>query len=83
MLIQPFKNVLHYDTFKTKADGKTVETLQEIQFKQFENSKQIMERIKEANLEKYIGESVEVESKYSIKHIVGYGATSVVYKAGL
>ena len=42
-----------------------------------------MEKIKEANLEKYIGEKIEVESKYNIKNILGYGATSVVYRASL
>lgn len=40
-----------------------------------------MQKIKEAGLEKEIDDSIEVETDYKIKKIVGYGATSVVYKA--
>ena len=40
-----------------------------------------MDKIREIGLEKYIGDKVEVEDKYTIKKILGYGATSVVYKA--
>jgi len=40
-----------------------------------------MQKIKEAGLEKEIEDSITVESAYKIKKIVGYGATSTVYKA--
>lgn len=40
-----------------------------------------MQKIREAGLEKEIDDSIEVEANYKIKKIVGYGATSVVYKA--
>lgn len=40
-----------------------------------------MQKIKDAGLEKEIDDCVEVEANYKIKKIVGYGATSTVYKA--
>jgi hypothetical protein len=40
-----------------------------------------MQKIKEAGLENEIDDCIEVENNYKIKKIVGYGATSVVYKA--
>ena len=40
-----------------------------------------MDKIKKAGLDKYITESVLVEAKYVIKSLIGYGATSAVYKA--
>ena len=40
-----------------------------------------MKKIKEAGLENEIEDSIEVEANYKITKIVGYGATSTVYKA--
>jgi hypothetical protein len=40
-----------------------------------------MEMIKRAGLEDKIESSIEVEENYQIKKVVGYGATSTVYKA--
>lgn len=37
--------------------------------------------IKKAGLEDKIESSIEVEENYQIKKVVGYGATSTVYKA--
>ena len=54
---------------------------QSVQYKEFEKSQKTMDKIREAGLDKYIGDKVEVESKYNIKKILGYGATSVVYLA--
>jgi len=81
MLIKKFENVLSYDTVKTVQGANKLELLQSIAFKEFEKSQGTMEKIREAGLEKYIGDKVEVEDKYTIRKILGYGATSVVYKA--
>jgi len=40
-----------------------------------------MEKIRKAGLDRYIGNNVLVEAKYVIKSLIGYGATSAVYKA--
>jgi len=40
-----------------------------------------MKYIKDAGLENEIGASISTEKSYKIKKIVGYGATSVVYKS--
>lgn len=55
--------------------------LEKIKFREFKKSSKTMQKIKEAGLENEIDDSIEVESLYKIKKIVGYGATSVVYKA--
>ena len=40
-----------------------------------------MQKIKSAGLENYIGQSVVVEDKYCLQSVIGYGATSAVYRA--
>lgn len=55
--------------------------LKKIKYHTFEKSEETLKYIKEAGLEKEIGSSIVTEKNYKIKKIVGYGATSVVYKA--
>ena len=54
---------------------------QKVQHRKYENSAQTMQKIKNAGLDCEIDDVIEVEKKYRIQKIVGYGATSVVYKA--
>ena len=71
MLTKQFSKVLHYQ-------GNTNER---IQYRKFENSAETLRKIKEAGLSEDIERFIEVEDIYSIDKIVGYGATSVCYKA--
>jgi|TARA_B110000305_G_C18985930_1_gene423827 hypothetical protein len=56
-------------------------TNERIQYRKFENSPDTLKKIKEAGLQEDIEKFIEVEDIYSIDKIVGYGATSVCYKA--
>ena len=56
-------------------------TNERIQYRKFENSQDTLRKIKEAGLQEDIEKYIEVEDIYSIDKIVGYGATSVCYKA--
>ena len=55
--------------------------MEKIKFREFKKSTRTMKKIKEAGLENEIEDSIEVEANYKITKIVGYGATSTVYKA--
>lgn len=57
------------------------EKLQKIKYHTFEKSKETMKYIKDAGLENEIDSSIVTEKNFKIRKIVGYGATSVVYKA--
>ena len=79
MLVKKYPNVLLYNSIKSQKDS--TERLEKIKFREFKKSEKTMQKIKEAGLENEIDDSIEVETNYKIKKIVGYGATSVVYKA--
>jgi hypothetical protein len=57
------------------------ESLQKIKFHTFQKSVETMKYIKDAGLEKEIDAAIVTEKNFKIRKIVGYGATSVVYKA--
>jgi len=86
MLSTKFSHVLKYNPVPSFADGKCDveidgEKFKRIKFHTFEKSKETLKYIKEAGLENEIGASIITERNYKIRKIVGYGATSVVYKA--
>lgn len=55
--------------------------MEKIKFREFKKSTRTLKKIKDAGLENEIDDSIEVEANYKITKIVGYGATSTVYKA--
>ena len=71
MLTKQFNKVLYYH-------GNTNER---IQYRRFENSPDTLRKFNEAGLSDDIEKYIEVEDVYSIDKVVGYGATSVCYKA--
>ena len=81
MLVKKYPNVLLYNSIKTLNDLDKTERLEKVKFREFKKSDKTMQKIKEAGLENEIDDCIEVETTYKIKKIVGYGATSVVYKA--
>ena len=81
MLVSKYENVLLYDVAKARHGHKRIQLLEKIKFRQFQKSEKTMEKIRKAGLDRYIGNNVVVEAKYAIKSLIGYGATSAVYKA--
>lgn len=81
MLTKKFNHILQFNPLKSKDGIELRGRLDKIKFREFKKSSKTMQKIREAGLEKEIGDSIEVEANYKIKKIVGYGATSVVYKA--
>lgn len=87
MLNTKFGFVLSYNPINLPSDEHQAdleqdgEQLKRIKFHTFEKSKETMKYIKEAGLENEIGASIVTEKNFKIRKIVGYGATSVVYKA--
>ena len=81
MLTKKFHHVLQFNPMKSKDGKDNRGRLEKIKFREFKKSSRTMQKIKEAGLENEIDDSIEVEANYKIKKIVGYGATSVVYKA--
>ena len=81
MLVKKFPNVLSYNNIKSLKDSTKSERLEKVKFREFKKSEKTMQKIKDAGLENEIDDCIEVETCYKIKKIVGYGATSVVYKA--
>ena len=73
MLSGKFQDVLHYND-----DG---EEKKEIQFRKFEMSKKTLQTFKSSGLCDEIDSYIQVEGNYQIEKIVGYGATSIVYRA--
>ena len=72
---------MKYNTVKNCHHKDETESHKRIEFKRFEQSKKTMETLKGQGLDSKIDNYIDVESNYDIKKIVGYGATSVVYKA--
>lgn len=81
MLTKKFNHILQFNPLKSHDGVDTRGRLEKIKFREFKKSSKTMQKIREAGLEKEIDDSIEVEASYKIKKIVGYGATSVVYKA--
>lgn len=81
MLVKKYPNVLLYNAIKSYNDLDKTERLEKVKFREFKKSEKTMQKIKEAGLENEIDDCIEVETNYKIKKVVGYGATSVVYKA--
>lgn len=81
MLTKKFSHILQFNPLKSKDGLDMRGRLEKIKFREFKKSSKTMQKIREAGLEKEIDDSIEVEANYKIKKIVGYGATSVVYKA--
>ena len=81
MFQKRFPNVLTSNKVRSTKHEDNTGKLEKIKFKEFKKSEKTMQRIKEAGLENEIDDCIEVEDCYKIKKIVGYGATSVVYKA--
>lgn len=80
MLVKKFNHILQFNPLK--VDNKEQSgRMEKIKFREFKKSVRTMQKIKEAGLENEIEDSIEVEANYKIKKIVGYGATSTVYKA--
>ena len=80
MLVKKFSHILQFNPLKGDAKEQTGR-MEKIKFREFKKSVRTMQKIKEAGLENEIEDSIEVEANYKIKKIVGYGATSTVYKA--
>ena len=85
MLSKKFAHVLQF-TPKKEQDSSNIKPdnqsrMEKIKFREYKKSLKTMQKIKEAGLEKEIDDTVVVEANYKIKKIVGYGATSTVYKA--
>ena len=81
MLTKKFNHILQFNPMKSHDGVDARGRLEKIKFREFKKSSKTMQKIREAGLEKEIDDSIEVEANYKIKKIVGYGATSVVYKA--
>ena len=87
MLSSKFSHVLKFNPVpsadrEAKYDAEIEgEKMKKIKFHTFEKSKETLKYIKEAGLENEIGANIVTERNYKIRKIVGYGATSVVYKA--
>ena len=81
MLTKKFQHILQFNPMKSKEGIDNRGRLEKIKFREFKKSSKTMQKIREAGLEKEIDDSIEVEANYKIKKIVGYGATSTVYKA--
>jgi len=81
MFTKKFQHILQFNPMKSKDGVDNRGRLEKIKFREFKKSSKTMQKIKEAGLENEIDDSIEVEQTYKIKKIVGYGATSVVYKA--
>ena len=83
MLTKKFAHVLQFCPSKGSDHIHSADQsrLEKIKFREFKKSLRTMQKIKDAGLEKEIDDCVEVEANYKIKKIVGYGATSTVYKA--
>lgn len=77
MLTKKFNSVLQFDTIKVDGQNK----VQPVQWREFKKSESTKRKIKEAGLENEIDDTVDVEANYNLRKIVGYGATSVVFKA--
>ena len=77
MFLHKYKDTLYFNQASESGD----QGMERIKYRKFQKSNLTKQQIKEAGLEKEIDDFVEVESNYKIKKIVGYGATSVVYKA--
>ena len=76
MFLHKFNDYLYFNpTTENKGD------MERIKYRKFQKSNATKQQIKDAGLENEIDDFVEVESQYKIKKNVGYGATSVVYKA--
>ena len=81
MLTKKFSHILQFNPLKNDKGKDMPGRLEKIKFRDFKKSVKTMQKIKEAGLENEIEDSIEVEANYKIKKIVGYGATSTVYKA--
>ena len=81
MFTKKFQHILQFNPMKSKDGQDNRGRMEKIKFREFKKSSKTMQKIKEAGLENEIDDSIEVEANYKIKKIVGYGATSVVYKA--
>lgn len=81
MLTKKFAHILQFNPLKNEKGKDMPGRLEKIKFRDFKKSVKTMQKIKEAGLENEIEDSIEVEANYKIKKIVGYGATSTVYKA--
>lgn len=81
MLTKQFGNVLYFNPLSNQGQGSKQQRFEKIKFRKFEKSSKTLQKIKEAGLQNEIDDYIEVENHYRIKKIVGYGATSVVYKA--
>lgn len=73
MLSVKFSDVLHFD--------KEGNEKKEIPFRKFEMSKKTLQTFKISGLCEDIDSYIQVEGNYQIEKIVGYGATSIVYRA--
>ena len=78
MLNEHFADVLKY---QDAEEGESRQNLKPISYRMFEKTKDAKVYIKEMGLENEIDGTIEVEDDYKITKIVGFGATSVVYKA--
>ena len=81
MLSKKFAHVLTFNQIQDSKGDNGQPRLEKIRFREFKKSLKTMQKIKEAGLENEIEDTIEVEANYKIKKIVGYGATSTVYKA--
>ena len=86
MFTTQFNKVLLFNPIREnspteKGQGEYNGRFQKVQHRKYENSVQTIQKIKDAGLDCDIDDVIEVEKKYRIQKIVGYGATSVVYKA--
>ena len=80
MLSKKFAHVLQFNPIKAEK-GESKGRMEKIKYRDFKKSTRTMRKIKQAGLENEIEDSIEVEANYKITKIVGYGATSTVYKA--
>ena len=81
MLPKEFSDLLKYHAVRRGAHQDGAETPQKIEFRRFEQSKKTMQTLRSSGLDSKIDNYIDVESNYEIQKIIGYGATSVVYKA--
>tara|TARA_B100000780_G_C20847259_1_gene336708 strand:+ start:169 stop:504 length:336 start_codon:yes stop_codon:yes gene_type:complete len=81
MLTKKFSHILQFNPMKSHDGVDARGRMEKIKFREFKKSSKTMQKIREAGLENEIDDCIEVEATYKIKKIVGYGATSVVYKA--
>ena len=78
MLTKKFSQALQFNNVKADVGSSKYEP---VKWRVFKKSLRTKQKIKEAGLENEIDDSVEVEANYKLRKIVGYGATSTVFKA--